>query len=266
VSPEPIESGKPFTATLDGFAVFPEAMIDAGHELLERGVQKGNLVELNATVQVRSGATADDVVVLKPKPVSYTCDFDGSPCDPDHDVLDDPPDPPGLRGNTDCEPVSPANACGRFLFVPTSTDCEPGGICADLGKTNQCVLHSSCITGDLEIPLQQVSARYTAEAEGDVLFGWADQGTGATEQEGGPNHGTWILPILYNEDDPLRQEAYQKPTGPIGLRATFAGFPVTLECTMGVNCKDFSVGCSLPLPSPTPDSELISFPIQPEAP
>lgn len=266
VMPEgPIISGQPFIATLDGVAVFPEAFLDIGHEnpLLEGGIQRGDLVELNATVQVRSGTTGDDVVTLVPDPgYEYTCSIDRNPCDPAHDL----PSVPGLRGNTDCEGESALNPCGRFLFVPTSTECEPDGDCDRLGKMHQCDLHGSCITGDLEIRLRQESAQYTADAEGDALFGWAEDGTGAElDQTGGPNDGTWILPTLYDEDDPFGGEAYEEPAGPIGIRATFAGFPVALECTMGVNCV-IGVECTQALAKPAPDSELISFPIEAEAP
>jgi hypothetical protein len=246
-------------------AVFPEDFLDVGHEnpVLERGIQKGDLVELNATVQVRSGATGGDMVTLIPDPeYEYTCFIDGSPCDPANDL----PSVPGLRGNTDCEGESRLNPCGRFMFVPSSTDCAPEGDCDRLGKMHQCDLHGSCITGDLEIRLRQESAQYTAAAEGDVLFGWAEEGTGAElDQTGGRNDGTWILPTLYDEDDPLGGEAYEKPAGPIGIRATFAGFPVALECTMGVSCV-IGVECTQGLAKPTPDSELISFPIEAEAP
>ena len=203
------------------------------------------------------------MVTLIPDPeYEYTCFIDGSPCDPANDL----PSVPGLRGNTDCEGESRLNPCGRFMFVPSSTDCAPEGDCDRLGKMHQCDLHGSCITGDLEIRLRQESAQYTAAAEGDVLFGWAEEGTGAElDQTGGRNDGTWILPTLYDEDDPLGGEAYEKPAGPIGIRATFAGFPVALECTMGVSCV-IGVECTQGLAKPTPDSELISFPIEAEAP
>ena len=99
-----------------------------------------------------------------------------------------------------------------------------------------------------------------------MVFGWADEGTGAVLKKDEPNKGTWILPTLYSEEDPLGWEAYEKPTGLMGIRATFAGLPVAIECTMAVNCADFGVGCNELLPSPTPASELISFPIETEAP
>lgn len=256
VSPGPIESGKPFTATLDGVAVFDEGLLDAAQTAFTGGVKESNLVDLMATVHVRSGATGDDVV-LRPEPIPYQCDFDRKACDLANDVIvsDDPFDAPGLRANTDCEPISKANPCGRFVLLPISSDCRPGGICASLGKLDQCA-NGFCITAGLPIDLQQATGHYTAGVEGNVLFGWDDESTGATVQEGGPNDGTWILP----------EADYFEPTGPNSFRATVLGVEAALECTMGVNCKDFGVGCQDILPSRTPDSELIAFPIQMEAP
>ena len=193
-------------------------------------------------------------------PIAYECFLGRSPCDPANDVLDDPPDPPGLRGNTDCEPVAVTNSCGRFVSLPISTECGPEGICAGLGKAgpdSQCVLNGFCVTGALSLRLQEATGRYTADAQGDVLFGWDDESTGATVREEGPDEGTWILP----------EAVYGEPVGPNGFRITVGGFPVALECTMGVDCKDpeLGSGCLSFLSSPTPASELISFPIQAEA-
>jgi len=258
VSPDqPIESGEPFTATLDGIALFDEGFLDAAQDVLPGGVQEVDLVDLSATVHVRSGATGDDVILaLDPIEYPYGCFRGRNACDPANDVLDDPPDPPGLRGNTDCEPISATNPCGRFILLPTSSDCEPGGVCADLGKTDQCENNRFCITAGLPLQLQEATGHYTAAAEGEVLFGWDDESTGAIIQEGGPNDGTWILP----------EADYYAPTGPNAVRLTVRGIPVAVECTMGVNCQDFEVGCRDSLPSPTPDSELISCRIQTEAP
>jgi hypothetical protein len=254
-SPDPIESGEPFTATLDGIALFDEGFLDAAQEL-PGGVQEVDLVDLSATVHVRLGATGDDVI-LTPDPIQYpyVCFRSRNACNPANDVLDDPPDPPGLRGNTDCEPIGAANPCGRFIILPTSSD---GGVCANLEKTEQHDDNGFCITGDGSIELQEATGHYTAAAEGLVLFGWDDQSTGATIQEGGPNDGTWILP----------EADYYADTGPNALRVTVRGIPVALECTMGVNCMDPDSGidCAAALPSPTPSSALISFPIQTEAP
>jgi len=257
VSTGPIESGEPFTATLGGFAVFPESALDNAQTLFPDGVKEVNYVELNATVHVRSGATGDDVILKVEPTIPYKCSVGRSACDPANDLEG----VPGLRGNTGCQPESAANPCGRFSLLPLSTDCSPGGICADRGKTgpaSQCDLNGFCVTGSLRFRLQEATGRYTASAQGEVLFGWDDQSTGATVQEGGPNNGTWILPPA----------VYEEPTGPTGLRLTVGGLPLATECTMGVACMDPDLGIDCPagLMSPTPDSALISFPIQAETP
>jgi hypothetical protein len=257
VSPEPIEAGKPFSATLGGFAVFQESFLDDGQVFFSGGVDELDLVELNATVHVRSGATGDDVV-LKPAAFPYVCDEDRTACDPANDVVDDPPRPPGLRANTDCEPVSPGNQCGRFIGLPISRDCGPGGICTDLGKTgpdSQCEDNGFCITGDLRIPLQEATGQYIAASTGRVLFGWADESTGATVKQDEPNKGTWILP------EPL----YSEPAGPVGFRVNIRGIGTAAECAMAVQCSDpvLGVDCANEqLASPTPSEALLSFPIQ----
>jgi len=261
VNPEPIVSSQPSTATLDGVAVFEEAILDEGMEVL--ALEDFNLVDLRATVHVRSGATGEDVTLFPdPALYEYECDFDGRPCNPGNDL----PSVPGQRGNTDCHPEEKTNPCGRFIPVPSSFDCDPGGVCSGLGKTGQCERHGFCITGGVQFELQEDTGHYTAASEGKVLFGWDDVGTCATLQEEGPNTGTWNLCSLYREEDPLGQQAYEEDSGPISVRATFRGIPLAIECTMAVNCKDFDVGCRDSLPSPTPESELISFPIQSEAP
>jgi len=253
-NPDPIESGRPFTATLDGAAVFEESYMDAGHEALPEGLLEINMVDFNATVQVRSGATGPDVI-LEPD-IPYECDHDRKACSPDNDL----PSVPGLVGNADCEPVSAANPCGRFLLAPLSKDCVPDGVCASRGKTgpgSQCELHGSCITGGVRIELQETTGQYTADAQGTVLFGWDDQSTGATIEEEGPNKGTWVLP----------EADYYEPTGPTAFRVTSVGYPVAAECTMGVDCMDpdSGVDCLDSLPSPTPNAALISFRIRAEA-
>jgi hypothetical protein len=260
VSTEPIESDQPFTRTLGGTAVFDEDFLDAAQDFISGGVEEVNLVDLRVTVHVRSGATGDDVV-LNAERIPYKCDERRTACDPMHDVVnpDDPFDAPGLRANTDCEPVGKANPCGRFISAPISVDCEPSGVCAGLGKAAQCRKNGFCIIGDLRVPLQKGPGQYIAASEGNVLFGWDDKKTGATEvrDPDDPNYGTWILP----------EPVYEELTGPNGLRVTVRGVRVALECTMGVDCKDplLGSGCFHLLSSPTPDSALIPLPIQTEA-
>jgi len=250
VTPEPIESGEPFTAALDGLAVFSEEFLDTVQDVILGGVKKANLVDLQATVHVRSGASGADIVLVG-EPLDYECALDATPCNPDNDV----PSIPGVRGNTDCDPVVNINQCGRFVELPNSNDCAPEGICADLGKWgpgSQCDLNDFCITGDLPLPLEGKTGSYTAEATGTVLFGWDDQKTGATVQPDGPNEGTYNLPPTF----------YADPTGWIGLRTSVVTLGVGLDCTMAVDSGGPD-GVGVPdLSSPTPNSALIAFPIE----
>jgi hypothetical protein len=244
---KPIESGERFSATLDGVALFDEAFLDDAQPFFAGGVKEIDLVDLNATVHVRSGTTGDDDVVLTVEAIPYQCERVRTSCDPANDL----PSVPGRRGNTDCQPESATNPCGRFLLLPISSNCDPGGLCASLGKTgpdSQCELNAFCITGDLRIQLEEARGQYTASTQGDVFFGWDDESTGATIQQGGPNDGTWNLPAA----------VYENPTGPNGLRLTVGGIPVALECTMGVGSTDAPDFLS----SPSPDSALVRLPIQ----
>jgi hypothetical protein len=249
VTPGPIEGGKPFTVILDGVAVFDENFFDNAQALIGGGVREVNLVDINATVHVRSGADGSDVT-LKNEPIRHECFVGRTICDPAHDLsgMD------GLRGNTDCQPEGDLNPCGRFVLLPTSTDCGPGGVCDGLGKVaSQCALNGFCITGGLRLPLEEERADYTADDQGDVLFGWDDESSGAIVQVGGPNHGTWILPAA----------TLESPTGRVGLRAGIGDLLVALECTMGVDSKGpDGVNSFEFLSSPAPDSRLISLPIE----
>jgi hypothetical protein len=255
VVPNTIQGGEPFRASLDGVAVFDESFLDEAQLRIFGGVKRVNLVELKATVHVRSGATAtgpDPVLTPDENIYDYECALSPTACDPDHDLEGDP----GARPNTDCEPQSALNPCGRFILLPIAADCSPGGICEGLKKNeSQCKVNGFCITGDLPVELGADTARYTADSDGNVRFGWAEgEVTGATVQDSGPNEGTWILP----------EAIYEEPTGPVGLRVTVGGFPVAFECTMGVDSRGpLGVGSRDFLSSRTPDSALVSFPIEP---
>ena len=113
-SPDPIDSGEPFTASLDGIALFDEDFLDRAQDALPGGVQEVDLVDLSATVHVRSGATGDDVI-LEPEPIPYECFSARGLCDPANDVLDDPPGAaPGRRRRDDPAPrAAPPRAARR---------------------------------------------------------------------------------------------------------------------------------------------------------
>jgi len=250
---DPIESGQAFIATLEGVAMVSESLLDLAQGPIPGGVSEVNLVDLNATVHEREGATGPDVVLEPDWAVPYQCFVGRAPCDPGNDLAG----VPGVRGNTDCQPEGPGNPCGRFIRVPTSNDCTAGGTCSGLQKALQCDLHAFCITGGLRIPLKAVTQTYTADVEAEeVLFGWADESTGATIKQDDPNWGTWILP----------EADYKKGPGPVGLRLSFSGvLPVAFECAMGVDSTGpLGVDSAALLSSPTPSHALISLPIQKE--
>ena len=213
VRPTQIESGEPFAADLDGVAVFDEAFLDAAQnlpDLIPGGVREVNLVDLNATVEVRLGATGPDVS-LEVDPIPYKCSIGRTECDPANDV-------PG-GGNTECQPENDLNPCGRFIGLPTSDDCDPGGVCAELGKEGQCSDNGFCITGDLLLELDGGLGGYTADSEGEVLFGWWENGS--------------------IEERPK----FTDMTGPIGLRLGAGPFPVALECVMRDTTPDIDLIC-----------------------
>jgi len=222
VNPVPIESGGPFSAALDGEAVFSESFLDDAQTVFEGGVTEVNFVGLNATVQVRSGATGPDVTLtLDPDEYGYTCRETKTECDPENDL----PSIPGQRGNPDCPPENNLNPCGRFVALPTSTDCAPGGACDARNKTSQCSDNRFCIIGDLSLQLKRDLGQYTASSEEEVLFGWADESTG------------WPLD---------RMPSATEPIGPLGFRIVVGIVLVALECVM---------------PDSTSDEDLLSFPI-----
>ena len=216
----PIESGEPFHPKLDGVAVINETVLDAAQSApgIAGGVREANLVDLKATVHVREGATGADVILTN-ESIPWECDLSRAECDPDNDDLSGVP---GRRSNTDCQPEETTNPCGRFVSLPTSNDCDPGGECAELGKTEQCSQNGFCITGDLRLELDRAFGEYTADSQGEeVLFGWADES--------------------------IQRPVYEDPTGPIGFRVGIGPLLVAFECTMGAE---------------TPDEQLISFPIE----
>lgn len=249
VAPGAPVAGQSFVADLSGAALVSEALLDAVQWVIPGGATRINLIDLQATVQVRTGATGDDVSLVS-APVAYRCAVDSdAACDPVNDL----PGVPGRRGNADCVPIGPTNPCGRFIDVPVSDDCSAGGTCATLDggtatKLNQCAINGFCVTDGLSLPLASRVGQYVAAQDGDVLFGWADQGTGATLD----GDGTWSLPPAVFAD----------PLGPNGIRLSIQGLSVALECTMGVDSNGVD-GVGVPGQSSlTPDARLISFSIQ----
>jgi len=240
----PVSASQDFTADIDGVAFFDEGFLDAGLAAVP-GLKRVALVDVAATVMPRSGATGDPVV-LGAEPIPFACTFDdpvGSgnfpSCDPANDTMN--------GGNSDCVPPNFAtNKCLQFVDLPT-TDVESE--CQALGepKITQFADNGYCITGALPLPLDATSATFTADASGDMLFGWDDQNTGATVK----TDGTYDLPAAVFTD----------PTTPNGLRV-IALLQVALQCTMAVDSNGPDGVGVADQASPTPDSALLSIPIQ----
>ena len=252
VDPRPIVSGQKFAVDLQAKAIFDEFAIGLAQIFVVGGFRDVNVVDLQATVHVRKGATGEDVV-LRPEPIPYVCVVSGTSCDPENDL----PGDPHKRGNTDCEPEADTNPCGRFVEIPTSDDCAPGGFCESLGQTgrgSQCDVNEFCVSGPFEMPLKGRPEAWEADASGNVLFGFADEGTEAEILEDGScNEGTWAMPIPMFDD----------PVGPNGVRLILGNIPSAVECVMGEDSRgDFGIDSCDPLSSRTPDSRLIRFPIQ----
>ncbi|MBT8451636.1 MAG: hypothetical protein KJO40_06695 [Deltaproteobacteria bacterium] len=300
-----IVAGAPFDATLSGVAQFPVTFFDIAQTVIPGGVSQVFLDDAKATVSVRSGATGPDVVLgfdeaLITPGATPLCTFlpANAPCDPANDV--DPGDP--TAGNSDCLPIFAGNSCQERTVtdIPTSSDCCPvgGGCQCDLlGKTgpgSQCDLNGFCVTGFLDIPLETVTATYTADTSGSVLFGfWDDPATDPVQ----PSTLSICTGVPANDDlrcqsnggdvpigaYALPTAVYSAPTEPIGLRvslndALFVPFQCAMAEQGGACSLSTNVGCLFNtdcppgefcidpgfddnIVVPTPDSFLLSCPI-----
>jgi len=248
--------GDPFNAVLSGTVVLSEELMEAVQDLFD--LEEVNVVDIAATVQVRSGATGDDQRLILASTMPYQCFEDRSvACNPDND--DEQVGELGRRPNSDCQPESELNPCGRFVSVPKSEDCLEGGECERLLKGTACELYGYCITGDLRVDLDPVLAPYAVESEAPrVLFGWDDEHTGAIKVTDEQGKEVWRLPpAMFDDATP----------GPNSVRVDFLpGLEVTrtstvaFECTMGTDPD--SEGSTSGSASPSLDDELIAIPIQ----
>lgn len=245
IDPTPIESGQNFSASFDGVSLFTEELLDIAQVVIAGGVREVNMLEFRATVIPHEGATGENAVMTH-EPIDYQCQLESAPgvrpaCDPANDL----PSLPGARANTDCQPQGAFNPCGRFITLPTSDDCSPGGTCWDVGRAEaggvcddndfckpqaktQCELNGFCVTGELEVPLDAVVAEYQAAAAGTVRFGWYQD-------------TFWDLPT----------SSFLEPATPIGLRYRVGSLGIALDCV--VSSDTFL--------SPPSTVHFISFPI-----
>ena len=245
VDPSAIGGGQSVPVDLAGIAVFSETFLDAAQGAVPGGVQQADLVNLAATVQIRTGGTMANTKLTN-APLATTCLITQTACNPANDGAS----VPGSQPNTDCVPTGTFNPCQALVSLPTSTDCAAAGLCDSLGKSAQCGTNGFCVTGGLPLPLAPVSTSFTAAASGIVNFGYADQGTGATVN---PN-GTYALPAA----------VFTAPEALNEIKVNASGLSVALICTMAVDSGGPD-GTNPPVPdqsSPTPTADLISFPIQ----
>jgi hypothetical protein len=247
VDPAAILSGASSATVFSGIAEFSEVFLDAAQGAVPGGVTQADLVNLVATVQIRTGGTLAGPVALTNAPLPTTCLIGGTACNPANDGAS----VPGSQPNTDCVPTGTFNPCQANVSIPTSSDCAPGGLCDSLGKlASQCSVNGFCVTGGLPLPLAAQNGSFTAAASGIVNFGFADQGTGATVL---PN-GAYSLPAA----------VFTAPQALNEIKVNASGLSVALVCTMAVDAGGPD-GPVPPVPdqaSPTPTALLNTFNIQ----
>ena len=250
VEPGPIVGGNPFSAELTGVARFPELWLDAFQWWIPGGVRSVALLDLAATVSVRSGATGPDVELgidaagLSPGPTRL-CAYPGDQvCTADSDCIAPPckeaillQDIPVIEGTPNS-----ANGC-----TPPVPDCDCSA-CLALDKEELCLDNGFCVAGDLLLPLEKQTGNYIADPVSGtpILFGWFDGNPPPTNPD-----GTLELPPA----------VFSFPTAPVGMRVSDEGGSLflTFQCLMGVDSGG-PYGIGIPdKASPTPDSLLITF-------
>ena len=243
-APIVISGGGDFDAEVSGTAGFPESFLDAAQSVVAGGLKQAKLTDLAYIVQVRSGATpngSDSNVALAADPsqlspgLTQFCTYPTSTiCTEDSDCI-----------------VAPCNDAIILVDVPTSEDCAVGGVCDGLdkadGPTSQCGLNGFCVTGGLAVPLLPVTETFTADASGEVLFGWADEGLdNSTFDE---------MTELFTIPKPSAAAPIEQ-----GLKVD-AGLVVSVECVMGTDEGPEPGNEENDLVGLTPNEDLISFPI-----
>ncbi|MEM9728397.1 MAG: hypothetical protein AAF997_07415 [Myxococcota bacterium] len=218
---------------IGGEARFDKQFLDSAQAVIPGGTTVSILHDLRWTVQVRSGATMQDVV-LRPAPIPHSCEFDRNVlCDPENDL-------PDASGNSGCLPIAPDNRCARFVQLPVSTDCAPGGLCEIQGATEQCARNGFCISDVLRLPLEEQQVEVTPTGSNqNITFTWYE-----TSDRGSNPDGTLVLPTA----------TFSEPTGPVGFRTEVSGINAALECMGGGTS-----GWSLEGPYPVFESALLQY-------
>jgi hypothetical protein len=237
-------AGQEFDAVVSGTATFPESFLDAAQPLVAGGLSEAKLTDLAYIMQVRSGATPSGAAS------NVALSADASQLTPGEVRLCNFPTDQECTDNSECA-GGVCNEAVIIVAVPTSDDCATGGVCDGLGKadgaSSQCGLNGFCVTGPLDVPLLPVTASFTADASGDVLFGWADAGLSNSTFDEGTQQFTIPKPSAL---DPIEQ----------GLKVD-AGLVVAIECVMGTDLGPEPGNEDNDLVGLTPDEALLAIPI-----
>jgi len=239
--PDQVVDGQASAITYTGIANFTESFLDAGlgavPGLSEAALAPGN--RGGATIVPKAGLIGGDAAGLEiePAPIPTTCSGGmnaGGACTVD----------------SECPPIG-YFSCLEIVQIPvldgTGDSCAA---CNAIGapKDTQCAENGYCIDGDLPIPLDTVVGNYTAVANpDDVLIGWDE-----TNQLGLATDGTYLIDVV----------SFGDPWQPGGLRVLVGILQISLTCVMAVDSGGPD-GVGVPdLASPTPNSALLTMPIQ----
>jgi hypothetical protein len=107
------------------------------------------------------------------------------------------------------------------------------------------------VTGDLPLPLATVASSGTADASGEILFGWWDD----TAECPFPDGSLCTLPAAVYSSGACAAggDLSCLNTGELGIRVNASGLSVALECNQAAESGDDA--------AKQPDSALIAFPI-----
>ncbi len=284
-------SSLPFTAEVSGVARLPRWIMQPASNIVPGGIQQAVLNEVAVTVQARSGASGDDVLLnedasaITPGLTSYCLFPDLQVCDPANDL--DPNDP--SMGNSDCLGGMEGVPCLPPVLVidlPVSTDCGPGGACEAIGEgfaddNSACDVNGTCILDDLDIPLTPGTMDLTPDPSGDILFGFADQNVPDLTLCPDPDPDECTQPFHADGSYDIPAAVYGDPAPPTGLRGYLMPLLLALQCAMaepgGVCAGQTTLGCltdtdcgaAAPcdfvsvegVSMPSPDASLLAIPI-----
>jgi hypothetical protein len=188
VDPGPTLGGSSFTADLTGNLSFPESFLDVATGVLPPGTTFAQITLLEATVEVRSGATGPNVALGVDPTIAEFCAVSFGSCDSSTNVCVVPaaPSMPGGPTATACTQTSDCpspqfcgnaacgnsalDTCGPLVFLPlanTQTECatlSPGRTCSDSNSTNagaSCTVDGDCPGSTAGVPAGCIGAACT---------------------------------------------------------------------------------------------------------